>query len=263
MVGPTTPTAGTTPWRVCWITGASSGIGRDIARQLARQGVIVAISARSADKLAEVAAEHANLRAFPVDVTDQAAVADTVSRIERELGVIDLAILNAGVWHPMGAANYEVAKVIESTQVNYFGLVYGVGALLKPMLQRRGGHLALVSSVAGYRGLPMGAAYSPTKAAVISLAESLQPELSRANVTLSLINPGFVDTPMTRVNTFPMPFILTVEDAASRIITGLKAKRYEIAFPAPLVATLKLARIMPNWLFFWYARTVLSRPRKP
>ena len=247
------------PWRVAWVTGASSGIGLEVAQQLARLGVVVAISARSADKLRALAANEPNLRPYPLDVTDRAAVAATVTAIEAELGAINLAVLNAGVWHPMGASDFDAAKSIDSMQVNYNGLVYGVEALLQPMIARRGGHLALVSSVAGYRGMPKAAAYSPSKAAVISLAEALQPDLARHNITLSLINPGFVDTPMTRVNRFPMPFMVTVADAAQRIIAGLVAKRYEIAFPFALVATLKLARIVPNRLYFWYARTFLAR----
>jgi short-subunit dehydrogenase len=249
------------PWRVAWITGASSGIGEEVAKQLSRSGVMVAISARSAEKLAALASSHPNLRAFPLDVTDQAAVTATVRRIEAELGAIDLALLNAGVWHPMGASDFDATKSISSMQVNYNGLVYGIEALLKPMIARRSGHLALVSSVAGYRGMPKGAAYSPSKAAVINLAEALQPDLACHNVTLSLVNPGFVDTPMTKVNKFPMPGMLTVEDAGQRIIAGLTAKHYEIAFPFSLVAVMKIARIVPNRLYFWYSRTFLARPK--
>jgi NAD(P)-dependent dehydrogenase (short-subunit alcohol dehydrogenase family) len=248
------------PWRVVWITGASSGIGQEVALQLARAGCVVAISARSVDKLAAVAALSPNVRPYPLDVTDRAAVAATVQRIEAELGAIDLAILNAGVWQPMGADDFDAEKCAQSMQVNYVGLANGVEAVLKPMISRRRGHLALVSSVAGYRGLPKGAAYSPSKAAVIALAESLQPDLVRHNVTVSIINPGFVDTPMTRVNKFPMPGLLTVEDASQRIVKGLLAKRYEIAFPFALKASLKLARMMPNGWFLWYSRTFLSRP---
>jgi short-subunit dehydrogenase len=256
-------TAGTAlpPWRIAWVTGASSGIGQEVALQLARSGVIVAISARSADKLNSIAATHPNLRAYPLDVTDRTAATATVQRIEAEVGAIDLAILNAGVWHPMGASNFDATKSVDSMQVNYNGLVYGVDALLKTMIARRSGHLALVSSVAGYRGMPKAAAYSPSKAAVISLAEALQPDLVQHNIFLSLVNPGFVDTPMTKVNKFPMPGILTVEDASQRIIAGLTARRYEIAFPFALVATMKIARLVPNRLYFWYARNFLARPQ--
>jgi NAD(P)-dependent dehydrogenase (short-subunit alcohol dehydrogenase family) len=254
---------GSSSWRVAWITGASSGIGREVALQLAKQGVVVAISARSADKLDELAASHPNVTAYPLDVTDPAAVAAVVAAIEADLGVIDLAILNAGVWQPMGASDFDAGKSVNSMLVNYSGLAYGVDALLKRMIPRGRGHLALVSSIAGYRGMPKATAYGPSKAAVISLAEALQPDLARHNITLSLINPGFVDTPMTRVNKFPMPGLITVEDAGQRIVKGLLAKRYEIAFPFVLVASLKLARIMPNWLFFWYSRTFLARSGQP
>lgn len=231
----------------------------EVALQLASAGVIVAVSARSTNKLNALAAAHVNIRAFPLDVTDRAAVAATAQRIEADIGEIDLAVLNAGVWHPMGASDFDAEKSVQSMQVNYSGLVYCVEALLKPMIARRRGHLALVASAAGYRGMPKAAAYSPSKAAVISLAEALQADLSRHNITLSLVNPGFVDTPMTKVNKFPMPFIITAEDAGRRIVAGLAAKHYEIAFPFRLVAIMKILRLLPNGLYFWYARTFLAR----
>jgi short-subunit dehydrogenase len=249
----------TAPWRTVWITGASSGIGRDVALQLARAGVKVAASARSADALAKLTAEQSGISAFPLDVTNAAAVAATVAAVEAQLGPIDLAILNAGVWHPMGARDFAGDKAIDSMAVNYFGVVNGVAALAPLMIARRAGHLAFVSSVAGYRGLPKAAGYSPSKAAVISLAETLQPDLQSYGVKVTVINPGFVETPMTSVNKFPMPFMIKSEDAAARIISGLTAGKFEIAFPWQLVAMLKLARILPYKLFFWYARTFLTQ----
>jgi short-subunit dehydrogenase len=249
-------------WSVAWITGASTGIGREVALNLAKRGVVVAASARSVEGLASLAALSPLIKPYPLDVTDHAAVCETVARIESELGEIDLAMLNAGIWQPMGAADFDALKSAQSMQVNYTGIANGIEALLRPMLARKRGHLALVSSVAGYRGMPKAAAYAPTKAAVINLAESLQPDLARSNITLSLINPGFVDTPMTKVNKFPMPFIISAEDAAGRIVKRLTEKRYEIAFPFGLVAMTKLGRLMPNRLYFWYSRTFLSRPPK-
>ena len=250
------------PWQTVWITGASSGIGRDVALQLARAGVKVAASARSADALKALAAEHSGITAFPLDVTDAAAVATVVKAIEASLGPINLAILNAGVWHPMGARDFDGQKAKDSIAVNYFGITNAIDALMPLMIARRSGHLAFVSSVAGYRGLPKAAGYSPSKAAVISLAETLKPDLEAYGVAVSVINPGFVETPMTSVNKFPMPFMIKSEDAAGRIIAGLKAGKFEIAFPWQLVSLLKLARILPYPLFFWYSRTFLS-PKKP
>ncbi len=254
--------AETARWRIAWITGASSGIGREVALRLARSGVTVAVSARSIGALGALCAEHSGLFAYPLDVTDASAVADVVRRIEAEHGPIDLAVLNAGVWHPMGANNFAIDKISASMAVNYQGVANGAAAVMPLMMSRRAGHLAFVSSVAGYRGLPKAAGYAPSKAAVISLAESLTPDLAPYNVKVSIINPGFVATPMTSVNKFPMPFMITAEDAARRIVAGLSAGKFEIAFPWQLVTLMKIARVLPYPLFFWYARTFLS-PRRP
>ncbi len=245
----------TLPWSTAWVTGASTGIGRELVLQLAQAGVKVAISARSADRLSELERKHPNLKAFAVDVTDPAAVTRTADAVRAYLGgAIDLAVFNAGVWSPMSAANYDVAAAVQSMNVNYNGSILPLQAVMPAMMERKAGHIALVASVAGYRGLAQSAAYAPTKAAHINLAECLKPDLGRYGVKVSIINPGFVDTPMTRVNTFPMPFMITAPDAATRIITGLKRGRYEIAFPWQTAKFLKLLRLLPNTLFFWLSR---------
>lgn len=248
-----------TDWRVVWITGASTGIGRQLALDLARRGATVAISARSADKLAEVAALHANMKPYPLDVTDRAAGKATVASIERDLGPIDLAILNAGIWHLMGARDIDAGKVADAMAVNYMGNVYAIEALLPSMRARRAGHLALVASVAGFIGLPRSLAYGPTKAALINLAETLKPDLERDGITTSIVNPGFVDTPMTKQNPFPMPFILTVEEASGRILSGLKKRRFEISFPFPMWRLLRGAQKIPYSAFFWIIRNIVMR----
>ncbi len=249
-------------WSVVWITGASSGIGRELALRLAKEGCKVAVSARSADKLAELAAAQAGIVAFPLDVTDGPATQATVEAIEQRLGPIDLAVLNAGTWDPMSAKDFTAARANASMQVNYVGLANGIEALAKRFMTRGAGHIALVSSVAGYRGMPRAAAYAPTKAAVISLAESLKEDFGRHNVTVSVINPGFVATPMTAVNQFPMPFIVPVEKAVDSIVAGLAKRKFEIAFPWQLVAMLKIMRVLPYPLYFWLARMVLTPKRK-
>ena len=250
-------------WHTAWITGASSGIGRALALELARRGVKVAASARSGDKLAELAREHAAITPFPLDVSDAAATAQAVRAIQASLGPIDLAVLNAGVWEAMSSRNFSAAKAAHSMAVNYMGIANGVEALLPSMLERGQGHLALVASVAGYRGMSaLAAGYGASKAAVINLAESLRHDLPARGIAVSLINPGYVATPMTTVNRFPMPFMIGAEDAARRIVRGLEKGRFEIAFPWQLVALMKLGRLLPYSLFFWYARTVLAPPRR-
>lgn len=239
------------PWRVAWITGASSGIGREVALRLARRGVKVAASARSPEALLSLAAEHPNIKPYVLDVADRAAQAVVIAQIERELGGIDLAILNAGVWYPGSSNSLDVAKVEHAMHVNYLAAIYAIDSLIPAMRSRGRGHIAFVASVAGYIGLPRAIAYAPTKAALINLAECLKVDAARFGIDISVINPGFIDTPMTRGNTFPMPFIMRVDDAADRIVSGLERRRFEIAFPWQLVTILKLARRLPYVVFFW------------
>lgn len=244
-------------WNVAWITGASIGIGREMALLLARSGVKVAASARSVDELNALASSQSGILAVPLDVTDPEAAAAAAERIASQLGPIDLAIFNAGVWQPMGARNFDPGKCATSMSVNYQGVCNGLAAVMPAMIARQSGQIALVSSVAGYRGLPKAIAYAPSKAAVISLAETLAPDLARYGVTVSVVNPGFVETPMTAVNDFPMPFIIKADDAASRIIRGLAKKKFEVAFPWQLAALMKVLRILPYRVFFWYVRNFM------
>jgi short-subunit dehydrogenase len=225
------------------------GIGRELAVKLARGGVRVAASARSADQLGELARAQAGIFPVPVDVTDRAAVVAAHQRVLATIGSVDLAVLNAGVWHPMSAGEYDAERVAQSMNVNYLGIANALEPLIPSMIAAGTGHLALVASVAGYRGLPKAAAYAPTKAAVISLAEVLRLELSRHGITVTLVNPGFVETPMTAVNDFPMPYMIKAEDAADRILKGLADGKFEIAFPWQLVTMLKLLRLMPNSVY--------------
>jgi short-subunit dehydrogenase len=250
------------PWRTAWITGASSGIGRALAIALAARGVKVAASARSADRLAELAAAQPSIAPLPVDVTDLAGMRQAVESIAATLGTLELAVFSAGIWQAMGAGGFTADKAARSMAVNYQGVVNGLDAVLAPMLARRSGHVALIASVAGYRGLPRTAAYGPTKAALINLAEGLRDDLARQGVSISLVNPGYVATAMTQSNAFPMPFQISAEDAARRIIRGLEKGKFEIAFPWPMVALTKLARQLPYPLFFPYARTLLAPPRR-
>ncbi len=246
-------------WKLCWIIGASTGIGRALAERLAVGGCKVIISARSADTLAEVAARHAATVPLPLDVTSQADVAAAVKTVVAEHGVPDLVVVNAGLWQPMGADDFDADKCVQSMRVNYFGPAYVAEAIVPHLKTKPGSHFAITASVAGYRGLPKAAAYGPSKAAAITMAEVLHADLARHGVSVSVINPGFVDTPMTRVNDFPMPFIISAEKAAEHIVSGLARRKFEIAFPWPLVTMLKLARLMPYWLFFWYVRTFVQR----
>ena len=244
------------PWKVVWITGASTGIGREIALQLASQGVKVAASARDAKKLAELGS---GIRPYPLDVTDAEAVKATIQSIEREMGPIDIAILGAGSYSPVEAHKIDAALFSSIITVNYLGVVNGLAGLLPAMLERRAGHISWIASVVGYRGLPKAAAYGPSKAALINLAECIKPELELKGITISVINPGFVETPMTAANDFPMPFLMKPEEAARLTIAGLAKKRFEVAYPGRFVAILKIGRVLPYWLYFKIIRRTILK----
>ncbi len=246
-------------YRVVWITGASSGIGKALAELYAARGAQVAISARSADALEAVAGSSENIHAYPLDITDADAVSATMRQIESDLGPVDLAIQSAAMWSQMGVDEFDAAKIRKSMDVNYGGTINVVSALIGPMMQRRSGHIAIIASVAGYIGLPQSLAYGPTKAALISFAESLKPDLDRYGVAVSVVNPGFVETPMTATNDFQMPFILQPDDAARRIARGLDRGKFEIAFPWQLVSSLKALRKLPYSAFFGVARRMIEK----
>lgn len=248
------------PWTTAWITGASTGIGAEVAKLLAARGIPVAASARTAERLESLAAEHASVTPFALDVADDAAVSETVGRIEERLGPIDLAILSAGTWISVNPARqFDPEDFRRTMDVNFHGVVSAMAAVLPRMLDRGRGHIAVVSSVGGYRGLPRAGAYGASKAALINMVEAVRPELEAKGVKISLINPGFVRTPMTDVNKFPMPFLMEADEAARRIVAGLEAGRYEIAFPTRFVLVLKTLRILPNAVFFWIVRRFMLR----
>ncbi len=238
---------------IAWITGASSGIGAAVAERLVADGWTVAITARGADKLTALAALHpGKMIAAPCDTTDSAAMKATLARIETESGrKVALAMFNAGAWQEMGAGDFDLAAFRTMVETNMIGTATGIDAVMPAMMARRSGQIAIVASVAGYRGLPRAVAYGATKAGLIAMAESLKFDLDRAGVMLTLVNPGFVKTAMTAANKFPMPFLLEVDDAADRIVRGLARGGFEVTFPWQLAWPLKVLQILPARLFFW------------
>jgi len=245
---------------VVWITGASSGIGAALAREMADHGWQVAASGRNQDRLdALCASTPGSIHAFALDVTDQAANAAVVAAIEDRLGPIDLAVFNAGVGSGFCVETFDAADVISRMTINYGGAVNGVGAVLPGMMSRRKGHIALTASVAGFRGLPGGGPYSASKAAMIALAESLKPDLAPHGIDMTVITPGFVRTPLTDKNRFSMPFIIEPDDAARRIRKGLEAKRFEITFPRRLSYILKIMQRLPYAAYFPIIQRIAGR----
>lgn len=232
-----------------WVTGASAGIGRATVLRLADEGWTVWATARSADKLDALAAERpGKIRALPCDVTDRDGMARAVETITAE-EPLALVILNAGLYIPMRAQEFDAEKSAQTFDVNINGVANGLDPVLKHMIARKDGHVAITASVAGYRGLPRASAYAATKAALINMAECLAYDLIDLNVRISVICPGFVKTEATAVNDFEMPFAMTTDAAATRIVDGLKKPGFEIAFPTRFEMILKTIGLLPNR---WY-----------
>ena len=246
-------------WRNVWITGASTGIGAALARRLDTHVPHVALSARSQDKIDALCATGTTLRSYPLDVVDADATRQVVAAIGASGGPIDLAVLNAGTWALQDAPEFTLEAVRRGLDVNVNGVYNGLHAVLPSMLERGAGHIAIVASVAGYRGLPRSIAYAPTKAALINLAEILRLELAPKGITVSVVNPGFVDTPMTEQNDFDMPGLISAEVAAEAMEKGLRAGRYEVSFPFGFTLMMKVLRVLPHWLYFWLAKRLVPK----
>jgi len=240
--------------KTIWITGASSGIGAETAKQLAQQGATVAISARSKDKLKALESTKGlsgAIHAYPCDITDAAAIAKTIQSIEKDLGNIDIALLNAGTYISDPIDTFTLSDFEKQFQINVFGTANCFKPLIDIFSARGQGHIAIVSSVAGYRGLPRSIAYGATKAALINMSEALYLECKPLGIKIQLICPGFVKTPLTDKNDFEMPMIMPVEDAATALIKGLKGNKFEITFPRTFAILLKTIGLLPDKAYLW------------
>lgn len=247
-----------------WITGASGGIGRAVAMRLAAEGWQVYATARSEDKLKGLAAEATGpgeIVPMPGDVTD----ADRMTAIVAEITAqrpLALVILNAGVYTPMRVSNFSAATARKMIDVNLSGVANTLDPVLAHMRGRAAGHIAVTASVAGYRGLPDAAIYSATKAGLIAMCEALAMDLVDMGVRITVINPGFVDTPATAVNEFKMPFLMQPDEAARRIVEGLKRPGFELAFPRRFALILRLVGLLPNRAYIGAVRGMLGWKNK-
>jgi len=230
------------------ITGASSGIGEALARELARRGWDLALLARRADLLDALVKELPTKSvALPCDVADANAVRDAVRRGEEALGgQFDLAIANAGVGVPSHAAKFVLADAELMMRVNVIGMFNLFDAVIPSMIERRAGRFAGIASIAGLRGLPTSSVYSATKAAMHAFLEASRVELRQYGVGVTTVNPGFVITAMTEKNRFKMPFLMKVDDAARVIADGLERGKRVIEFPRPMSLLMRFARLIPD-----------------
>jgi short-subunit dehydrogenase len=241
-----------------WLIGASSGIGRALAQQLHAMGAHVIVSARQQAALDDFVSNHPGSTALPMDVTDPEAVHRTAMAV-MDLGPLDLLCYCAGHYQPMRATDLDLSALVQHHEVNTVGALRVLAAILPHMLTRGSGHISLVSSVAGYRGLPLSLAYGPTKAALSNLAEALYLDLHAQGLGVSLINPGFVDTPLTAQNAFHMPALITPDEAARAIVRGWSAGDFEIHFPRRFTWWMKLLRLMPYRMYFPLIQRITGR----
>jgi len=234
-----------------WITGASSGIGRALAIKFAKEGWQVAASARRENLLNELNKNNSNIYSFPLDVKDEKSVKNVFQNIIEKFETLDICVFATGIHDPEAEKKLSSEKIREIMETNFFGTLNCIMAVNSFFRERKNGHISIVSSVAGYRGLPDASGYCASKSALTSLAESIYFDFKRHNVRVSLVSPGFIKTPMTDKNKFPMPMIKSPEFAAEKMFIGLTKKNsFEIHFPITFTMIMKLLKIMPNWLYF-------------
>jgi short-subunit dehydrogenase len=239
-----------------WLIGASTGIGAATARRLLAEGSRVAISARQTERLSEVAAGHANARVEPLDFTDSTQVAAAWQRIRAAWGGIDLVLIVAGTHAEIRAWELTEQNAMALLETNLLGVIKTTAVVLPVLLAQGKGAIGIVSSVAGYRGLPKALVYGASKAALINFTETLYLDLHPKGLGVYLVNPGFVRTPLTDRNTFRMPYLISAEEAATAIVEGLAAGEFEIDFPKAFTRQLKLLRILPYRWYFALIRRV-------
>ena len=246
--------------KTIWITGGSTGIGKALAIKFAKEGWNVAISARRENLLKETCGEHENISSFPLDVTDKNKCKEVFQNILDTFQNVDICFFSTGTWDPKKEKDIDVEQIENVFKVNFFGTLNSIKAVEKYFKDRKSGTITIVSSIAGYRGLPNSSGYGPSKAALNNFAESIYFDFKKHNVRVSVISPGFIKTPLTDKNDFPMPFLRSVEFAAEKIYTGLtKSNSFEIHFPKQLTLLLKFLRLLPYKIYLFLIYKLYKR----
>jgi len=242
-----------------WVTGASSGIGRAVAEKFAKEGWKVAVSARREEILNEMS-KNENIFSFPLDVTNFDNCKSTFDKILKQFGNLDICFLCSGTYDPKKEQEINIEQNKFVMNVNYFGTLNCVKSVEQYFKKEKKGNISIVSSIAGYRGLPNSSGYGPSKAALTNFAESIYFDFKKYNVKVSVVSPGFIKTPLTDKNEFPMPFLRSPEFAADKIYKGLiKSKSFEIDFPKQLTLTLKFLRILPYKIYLFLVDNLVKR----
>jgi NAD(P)-dependent dehydrogenase (short-subunit alcohol dehydrogenase family) len=242
--------------RRIWVIGASSGIGAETAQLLLARGARVALSARRQEALDAIGAGHKNALPVALDITDHTSVMAVCNQIVTQWQGIDLVLIVAGGYNEMRADSFDLAAANQLVDLNLRGVLNCLDAVLPLLLKQASGAIGIVSSVAGYSGLPKALIYGPTKAALINLAECLYFDLHPRGIGVHLINPGFVETPLTAGNDFSMPALVSAEFAAAQIVTGIERGHFHIHFPRRFTNFLRMARLLPYPLYFWLIHKV-------
>ena len=237
--------------KTIWITGGSTGIGKALAVKFANNGWNVAISARRNKLLQEISNSYEDIHGFPLDVTNKSECKEVFEKIKSEFQNIDICFFSTGTWNPKKERDIDVEQIEDVFKVNFFGTLNSIKAVEEYFKNKKDGTISIVSSIAGYRGLPNSTGYGPSKSALNNLAESLYFDFKRFNVRVCLVSPGFIKTPMTDKNDFKMPFLKTSEYAAEKIYDGLINKNvFEIHFPKTLTFILKILSFLPSKIYF-------------
>ena len=249
--------------KVIWITGGGTGIGKAVAIKFANQGWKVAISGRRENILKEVEDINPNIKSFPLDVNDKGKCFEIMKNIKEEFGDSDICFFSTGTWDPKKEREIDVEQIEKVFKVNFFGTLNCIKSVEDHFRNRKNGIITIVSSIAGYKGLPNSTGYGPSKAALNNLAESLYFDFGRYNVRVCLVSPGFIKTPMTDKNDFKMPFLKTPEYSADKIYNGLiNSNKFEIHFPKSLTLILKFFKIIPDRLYFYLVKKMTKLQKK-
>ena len=249
--------------KVIWITGGGTGIGKAVAIKFANQGWKVAISGRRENILKEAEDINPNIKSLPLDVNDKGKCFEIMKNIKEEFGDIDICFFSTGTWDPKKEREIDVEQIEKVFNVNFFGTLNCIKSVEDHFRNRKNGIITIVSSIAGYKGLPNSTGYGPSKAALNNLAESLYFDFGRYNVRVCLVSPGFIKTPMTDKNDFKMPFLKTPEYSADKIYNGLiNSNKFEIHFPKSLTLILKFFKIIPDRLYFYLVKKMTKLQKK-
>lgn len=229
-----------------WLIGASEGLGRALAKRLDAEGANLILSARNRERLESLNAELSSATVLAIDVTES----ESVHRAAQVAGDVDGVIYNVGAYEPMHATEWNSDTVLTMTDVNFTGALRVLGEVMPRMVDKNRGDITLIGSLAGYHGLPAAIGYGASKAALVSLAETMRFDLRDTGIVVRLVNPGFIKTRLTSKNDFLMPMLMTPEDAAARVMKAMTKRRFRTDFPAPFSWAIRTLAFIPDWLVY-------------